>query len=40
MAAAGDKVLHVMRHGVTEMNVHLGTCRPAYGQPGFVDPLL
>jgi hypothetical protein len=34
------QVLHLMRHGVTEMNVHLARARPGYGQPGFVDPML
>ena len=29
-----------MRHGVTEMNVHLSSAAPGYGKPGFVDPLL
>lgn len=35
-----DKTLHLMRHGVTEMNEHLGRCRPRYGAPGFRDPVL
>jgi hypothetical protein len=29
-----------MRHGTTEMNVHLGTVKPGYGEPGFADPML
>ncbi|KAF8073238.1 SPAC5H10.03 [Scenedesmus sp. PABB004] len=33
-----DLVLHLLRHGVTEMNVHLSTHR--YGSRGFRDPLL
>ncbi|GBF89106.1 hypothetical protein Rsub_01823 [Raphidocelis subcapitata] len=39
-ASGGDKVLHLLRHGTTEMNVHLAKARPAYGEGGFVDPLL
>ncbi|WIA29844.1 hypothetical protein OEZ86_012314 [Tetradesmus obliquus] len=34
----GDKIVHLMRHGVTEMNVYLSTNR--YGSKGFRDPLL
>jgi len=34
------QILHLMRHGTTEMNVHLGRAKPGYGEPGFVDPLL
>jgi len=33
-----DKVLHLVRHGVTEMNVYLST--NAWDAPDFVDPLL
>jgi hypothetical protein len=39
--AAGSKVLHLMRHGTTEMNVYLSRPGPKhrYGGLGFVDPL-
>ncbi|KAI8474897.1 MAG: histidine phosphatase superfamily [Monoraphidium minutum] len=37
-SGSSDKVLHFMRHGTTEMNVHLGKAKPAYGEPGFQDP--
>jgi hypothetical protein len=32
------QIVHLMRHGVTEMNVYLSTNR--YGSKGFRDPLL
>jgi len=32
------QVVHLMRHGVTEMNVYLSTNR--YGSKGFRDPML
>jgi broad specificity phosphatase PhoE len=32
------EVLHLVRHGQTEMNVYLG--HSPYGSPGFRDPLM
>jgi hypothetical protein len=32
------QVMHLMRHGITEMNVHLS--RNPYGAKGFKDPLM
>lgn len=40
LLSSHPQVLHFVRHGETEMNVHLAYCKPSYGQPGFVDPLL
>lgn len=34
------QIVHLVRHGQTEMNVHLRNCSPAFGEPGFVDPNL
>ena len=40
-ASTSGKVLHLMRHGTTEMNVYLSRPGPKhrYGGVGFVDPL-
>lgn len=35
-----QQVIHLIRHGQTEMNVHLHQCTPQFGQPGFIDPIL
>lgn len=37
-AQDGSKVLHLMRHGQTVMNVYLS--HNPYGSPGFKDPLM
>ena len=36
--APHQQVIHLMRHGITEMNVHL--TKFPYGSRGFKDPLL
>ena len=38
IAGTGTKVLHLMRHGQTAMNVYLS--HNPYGSPGFEDPLM
>lgn len=38
-SADGDKVVHFMRHGQTQMNAYLEDS-PSYGTAGFTDPLL
>lgn len=34
------QIVHLVRHGQTEMNVHLHNCSPAFGEPGFIDTKL